>query len=274
MRQKLQNAHRHLSRFGVVPFARYAKIRYVVRPYHRRLNTPLPDMTPYDTAIRGKHGLEIGGPSYFFRADGQLPLYGRVGSMDNCNYATTTFWEGEIKTDEFTVEGRTLGRQFPAEATLIDSAAPNPPYEFIVSSNCIEHIANPLKAFRAMAAILAPGGSLIAVLPRKETNFDHRRKVTEFSHLLEDFGKDVPETDSTHRAEFAESFDISLAHFIPSREKFLEMIEDNIKTRYMHHHVFDLGLLRQCVAFAGLETIDARSAGTDYVILARKPEAG
>lgn len=274
MRQKIANAHKHLSRFGVLPFARYAKIRYVVRPYHRRLNTPLPDMTPYDTAIRGKHGLEIGGPSYFFRADGQLPIYGRAGTMDNCNYASTTFWEGEITTTEFAVEGRSLGRQFAAEATLIDQAAPNPPYDFIVSSNCIEHIANPLKAFRAMAAILAPGGSLIGVLPRKETNFDHRREVTGFGHLLEDFAKDVGEDDLTHKDEFAKNFDISLAHFFPSRDAFLETIGNNIAHRYIHHHVFDLGLLRQCVAFAGLETVDARSAGTDYVILARKPKIG
>ena len=98
MRQKLQNAQRHLKRFGVVPFARYAKIRYVVRPYHRKLNTPLPDFTPYDTSISGKNGLEIGGPSGFFRMDGQLPVYGRVGSMDNCNFSRTSMWEGLIAT--------------------------------------------------------------------------------------------------------------------------------------------------------------------------------
>lgn len=34
--------------------------------------------------------------------------------------------------------------------------------------------------------VFKPGGSLIAVLPRKETNFDHRRSVTAFGHLLED----------------------------------------------------------------------------------------
>ena len=271
MRQKLQNAQRHLSRFGVVPFARYAKIRYVVRPYHRRTNTPLPDATPYDTAIRGKHGLEIGGPSGFFGVNGQLPVYGLAGTMDNCNFSTTSMWEGLIATTEFEVEGRTLGRQFIDEATLIDKAAPTPPYDFIISSNCIEHIANPLKAFRAMAAILKPGGTIIAVLPRKETNFDHRRKLTEFGHLLEDYAKDVGEDDSTHKAEFIEHFDISLAHFIPSRQAFLEMIENNASIRYMHHHVFDMGLLRECCAFAGLDTVDARSAGTDYVILARKP---
>jgi SAM-dependent methyltransferase len=180
-------------------------------------------------------------------------------------------WEGTIATDAFTVEGRTLGQQFIAEATLIDQAAPNPPYDFIVSSNCIEHIANPLKAFRAMAAILAPGGALVAVLPRKQTNFDRRRRTTSFGHLLEDFAKDVGEDDPTHTAEFIENFDISLAHFIPSRAAFLEMIESNATIRYMHHHVFDLPLLRACCAFAGLETVDARSAGTDYVILARKP---
>lgn len=270
MHQKLQNARRHLRRFGVKPFARYATLRYVVRPYHRRQNTPLPDFAPYDDAIRGKHGLEIGGPSGFFRVDGQLPVYGRAASMDNCNFATATMWEGTIATTEFAIEGRTLGRQFIAEATLVDQSAPRPPYDFIVSSNCIEHIANPLKAFRAMAEILAPGGSLIAVLPRKQTNFDRRRRTTRFSHLLDDFTNDVGEDDATHAAEFIERFDISLAHFIPSHEAFVEMIRDNHKIRYMHHHVFDLQLLRACAAFAGLDTVDARSAGTDYVILARK----
>lgn len=271
MRQKLQNAQRHLRRFGIAPFTRYATNRYVVRPYHRQLNTPLPDFGVYDAAIRGKHGLEIGGPSGFFRVDGQLPVYGRAGSLDNCNFASETMWEGTIATTEFAVEGRTLGRQFIAEATVVDQAAPAPPYDFIISSNCIEHIANPLKAFRAMAALLAPGGALISVLPRKETNFDHRRKTTEFAHLLEDFANDVGEDDPTHKAEFIRNFDISLAHFIPSREAFIEMIENNAHIRYMHHHVFDLGLLREACAFAGLATVDARSAGTDYVILARKP---
>jgi SAM-dependent methyltransferase len=193
--------------------------------------------------------------------------------MDNCNFASETMWEGTIATTEFAVEGRTLGRQFIAEATVVDQVAPAPPYDFIISSNCIEHIANPLKAFRAMAALLAPGGALISVLPRKETNFDHRRKTTEFAHLLEDFTNDVGEDDPTHKAEFVRNFDISLAHFIPSREAFIEMIENNTHIRYMHHHVFDLGLLREACAFAGLATVDARSAGTDYVILARKPKA-
>lgn len=36
------------------------------------------------------------------------------------------------------------------------------------------------------------------------------------------------------------------------------MIENNATIRYMHHHVFDLALLKQCAAFAGLETVDAR----------------
>jgi len=47
--------------------------------------------------LSGKSGLEIGGPSSIFKPIGVLPIYPIVGRLDNCNFASMTTWEGEIK---------------------------------------------------------------------------------------------------------------------------------------------------------------------------------
>lgn len=271
MRQKLSTAARHITRFGAMPFARYATMRYVVRPFHRARNTPIPGPALYESAIEGKQGLEIGGPSGFFRQGGQLPLYGRVATLDNCNFAAQTVWEGSITAGDFQVEGRMLGRQFISEATEIERTAPGAPYDLVATSNCLEHVANPLKALESIARVLRPGGALILVLPRKETNFDRKRAVTRFEHLLEDYRRGIGEDDLTHASEFVELFDLSLGHHVPSRAALAAMAADNARLRCIHHHVFDLELMREACEFAGLAVQDARSAGTDYVVLAVRP---
>src|ERR1700692_2751408 len=58
--------------------------------------------------VEGKRGIEIGGPSDVFHAWQQpsqlrgfltpLPIYDRVGSLDNCNFSTTTIWATHDET--------------------------------------------------------------------------------------------------------------------------------------------------------------------------------
>src|SRR5258708_4116488 len=50
----------------------------------------------YCRLVKGKRGLEIGGPSEIFKRDGTLPIYPLAASIDNCNYTDQTLWEGEI----------------------------------------------------------------------------------------------------------------------------------------------------------------------------------
>lgn len=270
MHQKLKTAVRHARRFGPAPFARYAAMRYVVRPYHLALNTPLIGHERYEAAIGGRNGLEIGGPSGFFRQGGQIPLYGRAAALDNCNFAAKTVWEGQIEEGAFEVEGRVLGRQFIAEVLDVAGKAPKQAYDFVATSNCIEHVANPLRALEAIRDVLRPGGALILVLPRKETNFDRLRPTTSFAHLVEDHRANRGEDDLTHAKEFVELFDLSLGPHVASREALAEMAADNLRLRCIHHHVFDLELIEQACGFAGLRVEDARSAGTDYVVLGVK----
>src|ERR1700683_2042965 len=43
--------------------------------------------------VEGKKGLEIGGPSAVFEdAVRTLPIYSRVGTLDNCDFSRNTTW--------------------------------------------------------------------------------------------------------------------------------------------------------------------------------------
>ena len=47
--------------------------------------------------LTGRRGLEVGGPSGVFRADGLLSCYPVVAALDNCNFARRTAWQAEIE---------------------------------------------------------------------------------------------------------------------------------------------------------------------------------
>lgn len=59
--------------------------------------------------------------------------------------------------------------------------------DFVISSHCIEHLANPIGALLEWKRILSDNGLLILVIPDKERTFDHKRPVTTISHLIDDY---------------------------------------------------------------------------------------
>ena len=63
----------------------------------------------------------------------------------------------------------------------------NESYDFILSSHQLEHVANPIKALFEFRRILKKNGILILVLPNFKYNFDHKREVTTYNHILKDF---------------------------------------------------------------------------------------
>jgi SAM-dependent methyltransferase len=98
----------------------------------------------YSDAVEGRHGIEVGGPSALFRR--VLPLYRHVASLDGINFATDTMWEGVIADGQpFRYYRNRPGRQIIADATDL-RVIPGGTYDFLLSSNCLEHIANPIKA--------------------------------------------------------------------------------------------------------------------------------
>jgi SAM-dependent methyltransferase len=222
----------------------------------------------------GGHGLEIGGPSQFFRGGNEFPIYSVADQIDNTNFSHRTFWEGALE------EGRnfrynankTPGYQFISEATDL-SAVPACSYDFVASCHTLEHSANPIKALNEWRRVLKSDGWLALVLPHKTGTFDHRRRVTEFEHLMKDYSNAVTEDDDSHFAEILEKHDLDRDPAQESRNHFEMWIRNNSVNRGAHHHVFDSALAIRLVDHVGFEVIAARALMPFHIfIVAQKSD--
>jgi SAM-dependent methyltransferase len=239
-----------------------------LRRLRRRLNR-LPSHAIYQQALAGKSGLEVGGPSQLFRD--YLPVYPVVAALDGVNFSNSTLWEGEIAAGgRFEFDRGRGGRQFIAEATALDGIETGR-YEFLLSSNCLEHVANPLKALREWMRVVEPGGVLLLVLPNQQANFDHRRPVTRLEHLLDDERQGVGEDDLTHLDEVLALHDLDRDPGAVGRESFTRRSLDNLVHRGLHHHIFDPLLIAQMTAHVGLLPIRQDSSAADFFYLGRTP---
>ena len=223
--------------------------------------------------IRGKTGLEIGGPSPIFSRGGLLPIYPHATRIDNCNFARRTIWEGEIEvSDEPTFRaGRTPGRQFVAEGGRLDTIA-DESYGFVLSSHMLEHTANPIGTLNEWARILQPGGVLVLIVPHRDGTFDHRRKVTALAHLLDDARSRTGENDLTHIDEILAHHDLSRDAGATDIASFSARAFNNMAVRSMHHHVFDSRLVVAMLAAAGFVVVSVEAVLPYHVFaIAVKP---
>ena len=215
------------------------------------------ELGPYHESVRGKHGIEIGGPSHIFSDDGAVPrIYAVIASLDGVNFSTNTVWEGAIQSGPSQYLYRAAnpaGHRYIAEASRIP--VPDASYDFILSSHCLEHSANPLKALIEAKRILRGGGYAIYVLPMKEHTFDHRRAVTTFADLVKHFERDTQEDDLSHLSEILQLHDLSKDLAAGTFEQFTRRSLNNKDNRCLHHHVFDEALLRQCFAFVDMPVV-------------------
>jgi SAM-dependent methyltransferase len=222
----------------------------------------------YQPVVENKYGIEVGGPSALFKT--VMPIYQFVGGLDGINFSTDTVWEGRIKPGEnFNYGDNKSGRQFISEATDLREIA-TARYDFLLSSNCLEHVANPIKALTEWRRVIKPGGGLILVLPKRESNFDHQRPVTKFEHLLDDFTQDVEEDDLTHLDEILALHDLSMDPAAGDLEHFRQRSLKNFENRTLHHHVFDVPLIEGMLDHVGFETVDMTTTETDFFALATK----
>jgi SAM-dependent methyltransferase len=223
----------------------------------------------YQAFLRGKSGIEIGGPSPFFRDE--TGIYKIIAALDGVNFSAETIWEGSIAAGNhynFAL-GRT-GRQLIAEAAdlhIIESGC----YQFLISSNCLEHMANPLGALQEWIRVVESGGLMLLVLPNKDSNFDHRRPATLFEHLMDDQNAKTSEEDMTHLAEVLELHDLSLDPGAGDRENFIARCMENYKYRGMHHHVFDMVLIERMLSHLGVKLLLRTTTETDFIVLGRIP---
>jgi len=220
--------------------------------------------------FKNKIGLEIGGPSKFFAKNGCMPIYPIVARLDGVNFSPKTIWTGSIDPSKgYLVEGKSLGKQFILDATDL-STLDKETYDFVLSCNNIEHIANPLKAIEQWLSVLKPNGVLVIVAPRKESNFDHNRDIVKFTHLLEDYNNNIQENDLGHLEEILKLHDLTLDPAAGTIEQFRERSLKNFENRCLHHHVFDLNVLSEIYNYFKLSIVTKFEIDTDYVIIGVK----
>lgn len=210
-----------------------------------------------------KEGVEIGGPTKLFGN-----IYDKCSACDNVNFSADTVW---VKNDtgKFLYENKVLGNNLIADATDMPQIE-NEKYDFVLSSNNLEHMANPLKALKEFSRILKRGGSILVLVPMKEKCFDHDREYTTFEHLLEDYMSDIQEDDLSHLPEIIEKHDYSMDVACGGKEKFIERAKKNIENRCLHHHVFEENCLRKAFEFVGLRAIDFSSILGNWLIIGEK----
>ena len=228
----------------------------------------IPDYEIYQSFLKNSKGIEIGGPSTLFKT--MLPIYQVIESLDGVNFAVNTMWEGPIQT------GRTFnyikgkkGFQFISDATNLDQIESST-YDFLLSSNCLEHIANPLKAIDEWKRVIKDDGFILLVLPNKESNFDHNRPVTIFEHLLDDYNNEITEHDLTHLDEILALHDLSMDPPAGNLEEFRLRSLNNFNNRTLHHHVFDIPLMIKILENSEFEIIKTGITKTDFLALGLK----
>lgn len=217
-----------------------------------------------------KNGLEIGGPSLVFEEFQLIPIYNKINNCDGVNFSKETVWTGQIlESQGYIVNGVRRGRQFITDATNLTSIC-DETYDFILSCNNIEHIANPLKAIEQWLSKLKKGGTLLIIAPRKESNFDHKRHIVSFKHLLDDYEGYIGEDDLTHLDEILKLHDLELDPPAGTIEEFKQRSLNNIENRCLHHHVFDSGVLSQIFDYFNLAVVLNIKTNSDYIIVGRK----
>lgn len=204
----------------------------------------------------GLKGIEIGGPSAIFSLKGIFPVYLYAGIIDGVNFSEQTVWEGSIhkgNTYQY-YKNKQNGYQYIDEASVL-STVPDGHYDFLLSSHCLEHIANPIVALKNWLRVLKPKAKICLVLPDKNYTFDVQRPYTSFEHLLNDYKNDVQETDSTHFTEVIEMHDFTKEKTSLSKDEFKCRTWNNFENRCVHHHVFNFETINTMLEFCDCDVL-------------------
>lgn len=255
---------------------RHGDWRWFVHLLRDRLLPARPLMRPAVlTALTGRIGLEIGGPSRVFGSRGMLPVYARAARLDNVNFAAETRWEHALRDGgEFHYHARRPpGTQWLREAAALTGLADGA-YDFVLSSHCLEHTANPLAALREWRRVVRCGGHLLLILPDRARTFDHRRPVTTLAHLRDDEARGTGEDDQTHVAEFLALHDLALNPAVGSAENFRQQTLHNSANRCLHHHVFDLALMTAMLQETGWSVAHTEVTRPNHLIAWAQKEGG
>lgn len=260
-----------ISRSVKTVLAQSALLRTVVQRYRSRTRRCFKTL---ESSVQSPRAIEIGGPSALFSRSGPFPAYRLVERLDNVNFSDNTFWSRIEGGENFAYDAeKPLGTQFICDAIDLSQVG-NGLYDLLLSSHCIEHIANPIAAIREWNRVLKPGGHMVLVAPDKRYTYDRLRPVTSLEHLREDFQKRVGEDDRTHFKEIMSLHDLSNDGTGVSYEQHVRRTMENFSNRMAHHHVFDLELLASIATESGLVPVSTDCFRPYHLlVIARKPIA-
>lgn len=171
--------------------------------------------------------------------------------------------------DQYGYKGKKLGKVIIADATQLDCISSDT-YDFCMSSNNLEHIANPLKALKEFVRITRRNGVILLLVPVKDKCFDHNREYTTFEHIVEDYENGILEDDLTHLDEILGKHDVAMDSGVKSLQEFKVRSEDNFHNRCLHHHVFCEDTLIKMFEYMDLQVISCVQIHENYCILGRK----
>lgn len=224
--------------------------------------------------VKGKKGLEIGGPSALFQEhEGSLPLYDHANSLDNVDISRETVWA--THTDSYVFSDRKApGKNIFCDGSALSRIA-DQSYDFVLSCHNLEHLANPVKALMEWKRVSRPNGGLILVLPHYRRTFDHRRAPTPVDHMLRDYETNMEEDDLSHLPEILRLHDLSIDSAAGTPQEFRERSLKNFSNRCLHQHVFNERNSRELLLRLGFEVLVVECAHPCHIfLLARFPAGG
>jgi SAM-dependent methyltransferase len=222
----------------------------------------------FSNALSGKSGLEVGGPSWIWKT--LIPVYRDINSLDNVNWASTTANNPYMTSGphQYRWYLNKRGYNYICEADSIP--AEDSKYDFIISAQVLEHIANPIKSLYEWRRLLRHSGHIICEVPNKEKTFDYKRKITTLEHIVDDFKNGINHDDLTHLEEVVELKDDFLSPNYKTKDELRRICSDNINNRLMHHHVFDLNLLISIMEKVEFKIVYAGTIESGHIVLAKK----
>lgn len=208
----------------------------------------------YSQLLQNKDGLEIGGPSIFFYESG---IYIAPKKLDNVIFSENTLWSKTKENNDYIFNGKEIpGKVFISDIVDLKNIH-DKSYDFIFASHILEHVINPLKGLKEITRVLKNDGICILILPWKEATFDHKRPISQFSKLLDNYYNNRDETNiDDYIPELKEFYDLSRDIPAGTMEQFIERCKNHYENRALHVHVFDIDLIINCLKFFNYKIID------------------
>jgi SAM-dependent methyltransferase len=109
-------------------------------------------------------------------------------------------------------------------------------FDFFVANDVIEHLANPLRFLEGVHSAMKPGAVLLLAVPDRDYTFDARRSLTPWSHLWEEYERDVTSVSDEHVVEFLKR---TKHPRLPPRAQSRKALIELHRERSVHVHVWD-----------------------------------